>query len=398
MVGKLVNNVAIIVAAGRGLRATAATAGPKQYERLGSKTVLAHSIDQFLKHPEFKSIQVVIHPDDLELYQMSVPTDARLLPPALGGATRQESVLEGLRSITDHNPETVFIHDAARPFLSQETLNDLLRALQTHAGAISALPVSDTLKCQQDTPPALITHTIDRTRIWRALTPQAFHYDAILAAHEMAAHATEQSFTDDASIAEAADIDVALIEGDPRNFKITTPGDLALARQLLATQPSEPRVGQGYDVHKFAEGSHVTLCGIDIPHSHRLDGHSDADVAMHALTDAILGAIGDGDIGHHFPPTDEQWRGAASDIFLKDAVSRVANINGRLSNVDVTIICETPKVGPHREAMRARLAEIMGIEVSRVGVKATTSERLGFTGRKEGIAAMATATVLMEPS
>ena len=398
MVGKLVNNVAVIVAAGRGLRASAATAGPKQYEYLGRKTVLAHCIDQFLKHPGFKSIQVVIHPDDLKLYHSSIPTDERILPPVLGGATRQDSVLNGLRSLADHNPETVFIHDAARPFLSQKTLNDLLRALQKHPGAISALPISDTLKRQHETSPATITQTIDRSQIWRALTPQAFHYNAILAAHEKAEQTTSETFTDDASIAEAANIDVALIEGDPRNFKITTPGDLALARQLLATQALEPRVGQGYDVHRFAEGSHVRLCGIDIPHSHRLDGHSDADVAMHALTDAILGAIGDGDIGHHFPPTDEQWRGAASDIFLKDAVTRVADVNGRLSNVDVTIICETPKVGPHRDAMRARLAEIMGIAISKVGVKATTSERLGFTGRKEGIAAMATATVLMEPN
>ncbi|MEM6497044.1 MAG: bifunctional 2-C-methyl-D-erythritol 4-phosphate cytidylyltransferase/2-C-methyl-D-erythritol 2,4-cyclodiphosphate synthase, partial [Pseudomonadota bacterium] len=351
----------------------------------------------FLVHPSIDIIQVVIHPDDQDLYAQSVPSDPKVPPPALGGETRQASVLGGLKALEKAQPANILIHDAARPFLTQSTIDQLLSALQTSKGAISALPVADTLKRQTNDQSVTIAETIDRSELWRALTPQAFDYQTILSAHQAASTMADRTFTDDASIAEAAGIAVALVEGDPHNFKITTPGDLALARQLVAARPFEPRVGQGYDVHKFAEGSHVTLCGIDIPHTHRLDGHSDADVAMHALTDAILGAIGDGDIGQHFPPTDEQWRGAASDIFLKDAVARVAARQGRLSNVDVTIVCEAPKIGPHRETMRAELAKILGIDVARVGVKATTSERLGFTGRREGIAALATATVLLSP-
>ncbi len=388
-------NAAVIVAAGRGSRATAATSGPKQYELLSDKTVLQHSIQPFLDHPSIDIIQVVIHPDDQHLYDQSVASDPKILPPALGGETRQASVLGGLKALEKAQPANVLIHDAARPFLSHSTIDQLLSVLQTSKGAISALPVADTLKRQTNNQAATIAETIDRSALWRALTPQAFDYQAILSAHLAASTMVDRPFTDDASIAEAANIEVALVEGDPHNFKITTPGDLALARQLVAARPLEPRVGQGYDVHKFAEGNHVTLCGIDIPHTHKLDGHSDADVAMHALTDAILGAIGDGDIGQHFPPTDEQWRGAASDIFLKDAVARVTAKDGRLSNVDVTIVCEAPKIGPHRETMRAQLAKILGIDVTRVGVKATTSERLGFTGRREGIAALATATVLL---
>ncbi|MEM7748538.1 MAG: bifunctional 2-C-methyl-D-erythritol 4-phosphate cytidylyltransferase/2-C-methyl-D-erythritol 2,4-cyclodiphosphate synthase [Pseudomonadota bacterium] len=388
-------NAAVIVAAGRGSRATAATSGPKQYELLSDKTVLQHSIQPFLDHQSIDLVQVVIHPEDQSLYDQSVQANPKILPVTVGGATRQASVLCGLMALQSTQPAKVLIHDAARPFLKPSTIDQLLSALKTSPGAISALPVSDTLKSQTSEPTAKIAATIDRSALWRALTPQAFNYQAILAAHQAASSSTDLPFTDDASIAEAANIDVALVEGDPHNFKITTPGDLALARQLVAARPLEPRVGQGYDVHKFTEGSHVTLCGIDVPHTHKLDGHSDADVAMHALTDAILGAIGDGDIGQHFPPTDEQWRGAASDIFLKDAVARVAAKDGRLSNVDVTIVCEAPKIGPHREAMRAELAKIIGIEIDRVGVKATTSERLGFTGRREGIAAMATATVLL---
>lgn len=390
------SNAAVIVAAGRGSRATAAASGPKQYEVLGGKTVLARSIEPFLDHNQITAIQVVIHPDDIELYAAAVEDHPKILPPVLGGASRQESVRLGLRAGALQQADKVLIHDAARPFLSSQTIDDLLDALTSHDGAISALPVSDTLKRQASEQVFTIRETVDRSTLWRALTPQAFDYQAICAAHEAAKERADVAFTDDASIAEHFGMSVRLVEGDPRNFKITTPGDLTLARQLLATGNPEPRVGQGYDVHKFADGTHVTLCGIDIPHSHRLDGHSDADVAMHALTDAILGAIGDGDIGQHFPPTDEQWRGAASDIFLKDAIARVAARNGRLSNVDVTIVCEAPKIGPHREAMRARLADILGIEVERIGVKATTSERLGFTGRREGIAAMATATVLLD--
>ena len=386
---------AVIVAAGRGSRATAATSGPKQYELLQGQSVLARSLAPFLSHPDLTRIQVVIHPDDQALYRNAVPSHPKLLPPVTGGETRQASVFCGLAALEGHGLKQVMIHDAARPFLTADTINELLRALKTKPGAISALPMSDTLKRHTGDDPPTILETVDRSTLWRALTPQAFRFDAILSAHKAASTNPAQAFTDDASIAEAAGIEIALIEGEPQNFKITTPGDLVLAEQLLAATPLEPRVGQGYDVHKFSEGTHVTLCGIDIPHTHRLDGHSDADVAMHALTDAILGAIADGDIGQHFPPSDETWRGAASDIFLKDAAARVAVRGGRISNVDVTIVCEFPKVGPHRDAMRRRLAEILELDVDRVAVKATTSERLGFTGRGEGIAAMATATILL---
>ncbi len=386
--------VAVIVAAGRGSRATTATSGPKQYEQLASQSILQRSLQPFLEHPGISSVLVVIHPDDRPLYDAAVSRHSKLLDPVFGGATRQDSVFLGLQALEERKPDQVMIHDAARPFLSISTIDNLLDALKANTGAISALTVSDTLKRQSDEAIPTITATVDRSSLWRALTPQAFDFAKILNAHVLANANSGQTYTDDASIAEAAGMKVALVEGDPQNFKITTPGDLALAEQLLAARVPEPRVGQGYDVHRFAEGTYVTLCGVDIPHSHRLDGHSDADVAMHALTDAILGAIGDGDIGQHFPPSDEQWRGAASEIFLKDAVQRVASIGARISNVDVTIVCEQPKVGPHRDAMRTRLAELLGIEIARVGVKATTSERLGFTGRSEGIAAMATATIL----
>lgn len=386
--------VAVIVAAGRGSRATTATSGPKQYEQLAGQSILQRSLQPFLDHADISSVLVVIHPDDRPLYDAAVSRHSKLLDPVFGGATRQDSVFLGLQALAERMPDQVMIHDAARPFLSISTIDNLLDALKGNTGAISALPVSDTLKRQSDETIPTITATVDRSSLWRALTPQAFDFAKILNAHVLASANSGQTYTDDASIAEAAGMKVALVEGDPQNFKITTPGDLVLAEQLLAARMPEPRVGQGYDVHRFAEGTYVTLCGIDIPHRYRLDGHSDADVAMHALTDAILGAIGDGDIGQHFPPSDEQWRGAASEIFLKDAVQRVAVIGARISNVDVTIVCEQPKVGPHRDAMRARLAELLGIEIARVGVKATTSERLGFTGRSEGIAAMATATIL----
>jgi 2-C-methyl-D-erythritol 4-phosphate cytidylyltransferase/2-C-methyl-D-erythritol 2,4-cyclodiphosphate synthase len=275
-------------------------------------------------------------------------------------------------------------------------IDRIVAALEEHSGAIVAVPVVDTLKRGNGDPTPLITDTVRREQLWRALTPQGFRYADIMSAHELAAASGRDSFTDDASIAEAAGLDVALIEGSEHNFKITTPADFERAEKELHSMPVEFRTGSGFDVHAFDEGDHVWLCGVKIAHEKSLSGHSDADVAMHALTDAIYGALAEGDIGHHFPPSNPQWKGASSNIFLAHARDRVAARGGSLVNVDVTILCEAPTIGPHRDAMRSRLAEILHIDVSRVAVKATTTEQLGFTGRREGIAAMASATVRLD--
>ncbi|HWK34260.1 MAG TPA: 2-C-methyl-D-erythritol 2,4-cyclodiphosphate synthase, partial [Hyphomicrobium sp.] len=283
---------------------------------------------------------------------------------------------------------------AARPFLNAKLIDDLIEALDNAPGAIAAEPVTDTLK--RATGEGTIAATIDRAELWRAQTPQAFHFAAILDAHRRAAAEGRGDFTDDAGLAEWAGLPVRLVASGGNNMKLTTSDDMDLAERLLQSRVTfEPRVGTGFDVHRFAPGDHVWLCGVSIPHTQRLEGHSDADVGLHALTDAILGAIGDGDIGQHFPPTDERWRGARSHIFLADAAERVHNLGARISNVDVTLLCEAPKIGPHRQKMTATIAEILRIEPGRVGIKATTMERLGFIGREEGIAAMASATVLM---
>ncbi|MGI9478450.1 MAG: bifunctional 2-C-methyl-D-erythritol 4-phosphate cytidylyltransferase/2-C-methyl-D-erythritol 2,4-cyclodiphosphate synthase [Hyphomicrobiaceae bacterium] len=387
------NTVAVIVAAGRGSRAAGESAGVKQYVDIGGRSVLARATAPFLGHPLIAHVQVVIHADDGNLYDraMAGMDSPNLLPPIHGGATRQQSVLAGLRAVAPLAPDVVLIHDAARPFVSADDISSVHAALETYAGAIIAVPVVDTLK-RGDGATAAITATVARQSLWRAQTPQGFRYAEILGAHEAAAAGDRNDFTDDASIAEAAGLNVALVAGTERNFKITTSADFARAQQEL-DMTAEIRTGSGFDVHKFAEGDHVWLCGVKVPHTATLSGHSDADVAMHALTDAIYGAIAEGDIGAHFPPSDPQWKGAASHIFLAHACERVAARGGTVVNVDVTIICEAPKIGPHRDAMRARLAEILGIDVARVAVKATTTEGLGFPGRREGIAAMASATV-----
>lgn len=388
-----VKTAAVIVAAGRGLRAGAAGSGPKQYADLGGLPMLCHSIRTFLDHPGIDQVCVVIHPDDKAAYAEAVRVFAdRLSAPVLGGATRQESVLKGLESLDGQGFDRVLIHDAARPFVSAGIVSGVLAGLEINEAAIAAIKVADTLKREEA---GIIAQTVARDGLWGAQTPQGFRFDPILAAHRRAASETTMQFTDDASIAEWAGMRVVLTAGSRMNDKITTSEDLNLARQGFRAEieAAETRTGTGFDVHRFAEGNEVWLCGIAIPHDQRLDGHSDADVGLHALTDAILGAIGDGDIGAHFPPSDPQWKGVASDRFLADAARRVAARGGRIVNVDVTLICERPKIGPHRDAMRRRVAEILHIEVARVGVKATTSEGLGFTGRGEGIAAMASATV-----
>lgn len=378
--------VALIVAAGRGRRFGGEM--PKQYLPLGGRMVLSHCLAAFVTHPEVSGVRVVIHPDDESLYELAAQ-GLRLMPPVHGGAERQDSVRLGLQSLKDDPPDYVLIHDGARPFIEAGVISRTIAALSDHAGAIPAVAVADTLKRGEN---GMIVGTQERVNLWRAQTPQAFRYKDILAAHEALAG---QSLTDDAALLEAHGQHVALAQGDDGNVKITTPHDLALAERRFQ-RPLMARTGNGYDVHKFKEGGdHVWLCGVKVPHNQGLEGHSDADVALHALTDAILGAIGAGDIGHHFPPSDMQWKGASSDRFLAHAASLVAAKGGRIVNVDLTIICERPKVGPHRPAMTARLAGILGIEQGRISVKATTTEGLGFTGRKEGIAAVATANVAL---
>ena len=392
----MVTTAAVIVAAGRGTRAKSGSGMPKQYLPLGGAPVLAHSLRTLTGHPRVDTAVVVYNPEDAEFYEAAAaPFAARLRSPVAGGATRQASVLAGLEALGPASPDRVLIHDAARPFLTAELVDDLVAALDTSAGAIAAEPVSDTLK--QAAADGTISRTVDRAGLWRAQTPQAFRYDVILEAHRRAAAEGRSDFTDDAGLAEWAGLPVKLVASSARNMKLTTAEDIELAERLLApaTALMEPRNGTGFDVHRFAAGDHVWLCGVKIAHTHRLEGHSDADVGLHALTDAILGAIGDGDIGQHFPPSDPQWRGAASRIFLADAAARVRQLGGRIVNVDVTLLCEAPKVGPHRGAMCEVIGGILEIGAERVGIKATTMEGLGFIGRGEGIAAMASATVLL---
>lgn len=372
--------VALIVAAGQGSRSGGDT--PKQYRIVGDRPVLAHAIDALAAHPAIDEVQVVIGEGQQEAYAEAV--GGRALPaPVIGGAARRDSVLQGLGAI---NGDNVLIHDAARPFLPAEVIDRLIGALDNSPGAVPVLPVADTL-AQGD---GDLGDTVPRDGLVRVQTPQAFHLSAIRDAH--AAWDPRNEATDDAQVLRAAGGVVATVEGSSLLDKLTFPADFDAAEKRLATRLVS-RTGMGFDVHAFAEGDGVWLGGVLVPHDRALSGHSDADVALHALTDALLGAIGDGDIGSHFPPSDPQWRGAASHLFLAHARDLVTAAGGRIDHVDLTVICEAPKVGPHRPAMRARIAEILGVPESRVSVKATTTERLGFTGRREGIAAQAIATV-----
>ncbi len=387
-------HAAVIVAGGSGVRAGLKQGRPKQYCEAGGKPVLRRTLEAFIAHPQVHLVLAVIRAGDEDLYEEAAKglSSEKLLRPVPGGATRQLSVAAGLEALTSFSPDAVLIHDAARPFISAQCIGDTLDALQTSDGAIAAAPVTDTLKrgdCGRS------AGTVSREGLWRAQTPQTFNYAKILEAHRAAAAHTD--FTDDASIAEWRGLTVALVENTSENMKITTAEDLAMADLITtggARAFADVRSGTGFDVHAFEDGDHVTLCGVHIPHSQKLKGHSDADAGLHALTDALYGTIGAGDIGDHFPPSDPQWRGADSTVFLLHAAKLVGERGGRITNVDVTLICEVPKIGPHREAMRARMAALLGIEHERVSVKATTSEGLGFTGRREGIAALATATVV----
>lgn len=376
--------VALVVAAGRGLRAGGGT--PKQYRELAGQSILRRSCEGFLAHPRITGVQVVIHPHDRALYD-SATAGLSLLPPAAGGASRHESCRNGLEALAADPPRLVLIHDAARPFADRSIIDRVFGALESSAAVVPAVPECDALK-KADAAGHVVA-TMPRDDLWRAQTPQGFEYASILSAYR---RTDLPHLPDDAAVAEAAGIPVQLVAGCEDNFKITTEDDMRRAEALFGAG-GDVRVGTGFDVHRYVEGSGVTICGININHNMSVEGHSDADVALHALTDAVLGAIAEADIGTHFPPSDARWRKANSATFLSHAASLVRARGGEIRHLDVTVICEAPKIGPHREAMRARVGEIAGIGADRVSVKATTTDGLGFTGRGEGIAAQAVATV-----
>jgi len=372
---------ALIVAAGRGTRAGGDL--PKQWQRLGGQTVAAHTLTRFAVLDEVAHIVLVLHADDMDR-----APDLPGLILARGGETRAQSVLNGLEALEHTGTTHVLIHDVARPCVSGETIRGVITALRTHDAAAPALPVTDALWTGAG---GIVAGSLSRDGLWRAQTPQGFRLDAILAAHR----SHPGGAADDVEVARAAGLDVAITRGDEDNIKITHPGDAARADRILRGN-MQIRVGNGYDVHRFGDGDHVILCGVRVPFGRGLQGHSDADVGLHALADAIYGALARGDIGRHFPPSDPQWNGAASDIFLRHAAGLAREIGFEISNMDVTLVCELPRIGPHADAMRTTIADICGVAPDQVSVKATTSERLGFTGRGEGIAALAS-VALMRP-
>jgi 2-C-methyl-D-erythritol 4-phosphate cytidylyltransferase / 2-C-methyl-D-erythritol 2,4-cyclodiphosphate synthase len=380
---------AVIVAAGRGHRAGGDM--PKQYRELAGEPVIRPTLAAFLNHAQIDAVQPVIHPDDAAIFQQATAGLKRLLPPVGGGATRQASVRAGLEALRGTAPELVLIHDAARPFLSGDLITRAIGAAKAHGAAVPAVAITDTVKKvdQRD----MVSETLDRSRLRTVQTPQAFAYDVIVELHNRAAAAGRDDFTDDAALAEWAGHPVNVFAGESSNVKLTTNDDFERAEALRMSALGDVRTGSGFDVHAFGDGDHVMLAGVRVPHTRGVTGHSDADVALHALVDAILGALADGDIGVHFPPSDPQWRGASSDRFLAFACERVRARSGVIAHLDVTIVCEAPRVGPHRDAMRARIAAIAEVPIDRVAIKATTSEKMGFTGRAEGLVAMATATV-----
>jgi len=377
---------ALIVAAGRGSRFGGPL--PKQYALLAGKPVLRHSIEAYRQAPGIDNLRVVIAAGDEEHYGRAA-NDLGLPAPVTGGGSRQQSVLNGLEALAGEPPDFVAIHDAARPFVRSVDIAACLAAVSAPGidGAVLGIPVADTIKRATG---GAIVETVPRANLWRAQTPQIFRFAPLLKAHRDAAvlgTAEATALTDDAAVAERAGLKVVMVEGCEDNRKITTADDLARGVAM------ESRTAFGFDVHGFGPGNAVMLGGIAIPHTQTLAGHSDADVALHALTDAVLGTIGAGDIGKHFPPSDPQWRGVSSDRFLRHAVELVAARGGRIAHLDLTLICEAPRIGPHRDAMVASIARIAGIDAARVSVKATTTEGLGFTGRREGIAAQAVATI-----
>jgi 2-C-methyl-D-erythritol 4-phosphate cytidylyltransferase/2-C-methyl-D-erythritol 2,4-cyclodiphosphate synthase len=380
---------AVVVAAGRGTRT--GLDYPKQYKVMGGSPMVRECLRVFTGHAEVDYVLPVIHPDDTARFAAAAE-GLSVGQPVAGAATRQGSVRAGLEALRAQAPTIVLVHDAARPFTSAALVSRAIAAAAQHGAAIPALPVTDTVKLVDND--SLVTATLDRAHLRTVQTPQAFSYAALVDAHRRAAAEGREDFPDDAALAEWAGLKVAVFAGEPGNIKMTTADDFARAEREAQAALADIRTGIGYDIHAFdIGGDAVWLGGVKIPHERRLQGHSDADVALHALTDAILGALADGDIGVHFPPTDEKWRGASSDKFLKFAVERVKARGGMVSHLDVAIVCEAPKINPVRDEMRARIAAIAGLSIDRVGVKATTNEKLGALGRAEGIAAYATATV-----
>ena len=377
---------ALIVAAGSGSRMGGEI--PKQYRPIAGRAVLAHAVDALASHPRIDAVRVVIGEGQQEAAREAL-AGRDVGEMIVGGGTRQESVLRGLEALAAQGaPDLVLIHDAARPFCPPEVIDRLLKALATNSAAVPALPAADTLMRGKG---KHLGDTVDRTHLNRIQTPQAFHFERILEAHRAKA---SESFTDDATLARAAFVGVVRVEGDEALNKLTLIGDFTRAEERLRTQLVS-RTGLGFDVHAFAGEGPIVMGGVEIPHDKGLAGHSDADVVLHAITDALLGAAGEGDIGQHFPPSDPQWKGASSDRFLAHAASLIRDRGGVVDHVDCTVICEAPRIGPYREAMRARIAEILQLKPAQVSIKATTTERLGFTGRGEGVAAQAGATIRM---
>lgn len=387
--------VALICAGGSGARS--GLGAPKQFFAIGGRPVISLAAQAFLDHPRVDALQLVIGPGQQDAYAAAMADFSRhpkLRAPAEGGATRQASVRAGLEALGERAADVVLVHDAARPFVSPALIDRAIEAAAA-GGAVPGSAVTDTI-CAVS-PEGLRGETLERAQLRALQTPQAFGFDALLAAHRRATAEGRDDFTDDGALFAWAGGHVVVFEGEAANVKLTTPDqfDDALLRRAGREflERGDVRTGSGFDVHAFAPGDHVLLAGVRIPHTHGLSGHSDADVALHALTDAILGALADGDIGAHFSPSDQQWKGQDSALFLADAAGRVRAASGAIAHLDLTVIGEAPKVGPHRDAMRARIAEIAGVPVGRVGVKATTTERLGFAGRREGLAAMASATI-----
>ncbi len=381
---------AVIVAAGSGQRAGGEK--PKQYQIIGGKSVLRWSLEAFLSHPAVTYVQTVIGPGQ-EVDFAAAVEGLTLASPVIGGATRQTSCRLGVEACASHQPEYILIHDAARPFVSRELIASVIDGLMKCGAVVPALPVTDTIKTLNG---SVIWKTVDRSTLVTVQTPQGFHYDSIRKAHATAAK-DGLNLTDDAAVAEHAGMKVEIVHGDLANIKLTAPNDIITAdhtlRRLLYKERPEVRVGQGIDFHVFEAGNSVWLCGVEIEHSHKLKGHSDADVALHAVTDAILGSIGEGDIGTHFPPTDPQWKNARSSIFVAKARGFLENKGGVIANLDVTILAEAPRISPHLGRMRQSLSDMLGISTDRIAIKATTTEAMGAIGRKEGMAALAVVTV-----
>lgn len=382
---------AVIVAGGSGLRAGGEK--PKQYQLIGGKPVIWWTLKAFLDHPGISHIQAVIGEGHEEMFAEST-VGLDLYPAVVGGSTRQDSCRTGVESVARHSPAKVLIHDAARPFVSRDLISHVIAWLDRYPAVIPGMPVAETIKYA---PGGIIDRTVDRAGMWTAQTPQGFGFAEILKAHRDAHENAAANLTDDASVAERAGISIAMIPGRIENRKLTTAEDIEIADHAMMAREfanlPDIRVGQGIDIHAFDDGDAVILCGVRIPHSRKLKGHSDADAAMHALTDAVLGTIGEGDIGVHFPPSDPKWKGAASRIFLDHAVALLHRRGGMVANADITILAEAPKIAPHIAAMKAVLAPLLHVSPDRIAIKATTTETLGAIGRKEGIMAFATVTV-----